>query len=390
MGDEDHPMSTSAFAKIIPALLLLFAGGCASAPDDGAAAGEAQVSDLVTSIEAQPFARIGTGKPGAGENDINTPDGVVFDANGSLLITDAMNHRVQVWDVRNGPRRLGQFGSADVFRGEIVDLAVSPVTGQLIVTDERTYLAYAFDPPSGKEPGDLKLSGYTLTSGDMFSTEVVKKVGGITFDSQGRIYTVDARQNLVRRYDATGKPDPTFKFAEKGGTAYLNGCEGIAIDEKRGNLYVSSEFTSAIQVFDLNDGTPKNKVIGRRNDAAHPTAPTGTSVFSAAVEGLWILDDYLLASDEADGGEGHVMIFDLREESVFDHDADDYARMKADNQKSGYIGSFGSFCSPDSVAAFSDKDGESYVAVADQCHYQVALYKWSDLLTAGKFGRHDP
>lgn len=377
--------------RILSALALsLVAVACAAPPDDHAAGGGPQESELVTAIDVQPYARIGTGNPGAGENDVNTPDGVVFDANGSLLLTDAMNHRVQVWDVRGQTKRLGQFGSADVFRGEIVDLAVSPVSGQLIVTDEDTHLAYAYDPPKKDAAGHLDPAGYTLKTADMFSTEVVKKVGGITFDSQGRIYTVDAKQSLVRRYDPTGKPDPTWKFAEKGGTAYLNGCEGIAVDEKRGNLYVSSEFTSSIQVFDLNDGTPKNKIIGRKNDAARPGTPTGTSVFSAAVEGLWILDDYLLASDESDGGEGHVMIFDLREESVFDHDAEDFARMKANQEKSGFIGSFGSFCSPDSVAAFTDEDGESYVAVADQCHYQVAMYKWSEIQRAGKFGRRSP
>lgn len=383
-------MNARALPRLIPALLLLLSAACSSVTEDAAAAGDPQESALVATIDAKPFATIGTGRPGAGENDINTPDGVTFDGNGSLLITDAVNQRVQVWDVRNGARRLGQFGSAEIFSGEIVDLAVSPVNGQVIVTDEDTHLAYSFNPPAADAQGKLDLAGYTLESRDMFSTEVVKKVGGITFDSKGRIYTVDARQNLVRRYDATGKPDPTFKFAEKGGSAYLNGCEGIAVDEKRGNLYVSSEFTSSIQVFDLNDGTPKNQLIGRRNDAAHPGTPAGKSVFSAAVEGLWIIDDYLLASDEADGGDGHVMIFDLREESVFDHDAEDYAQLKTAKKKSGYVGSFGSFCSPDSVAAFTDKDGQSYVAVADQCHYQVVVYKWADLLEAGKFGRSDP
>ena len=116
--------------------------------------------------------------------------------------------------------------------------------------------------------------------------------------------------------------------------------------------------------------------------------PTGTSLFSASIEGLWILDDYLLAADEADGGEGHIIIFDLASDSIFDHDADDYAKLKADGKKSAFIGGFGNFLSPDSVAAYTDaKSGESYVAVADQGHYQVALYKWSDIKKAGKFGR---
>jgi hypothetical protein len=43
--------------------------------------------------------------------------------------------------------------------------------------------------------------------------------------------------------------------------------------------------------------------------------------------------------------------------------------------------------SPDSVAAFTDTDGESYVAMADQEHYKVDVYKWSEIQKAGNFGR---
>ena len=382
-------MTSKPLLTLLAACIPVLVAACA-APTDDVSTGDQGAAISSTAIAVEPYARIGTGVEGSGLEDINTPDGVVFDKNGSLLLTDALNKRVQVWDVRDKPRRLGQFGSPDVFLGEVVDLAVSPITGQVIVTDEVSKLAYSYRPPTGKEAGDLKLAGYTLEKKDLFSSEVVKKVGGITFDAKGRIYTVDARQNLVRRYDAAGIPDPTWKFVEKGGAALLNGCEGIAVDEKRGNLYVSSEFTSSIQVFDLNDGSPKNRVIGRKSDPLHPEAPTGQSVFSAAVEGLWILDDYLLASDEADGGTGHVMIFDLREESVFDHDATDYAALRAAKKRSGFVGSFGDFCSPDSVAAFTDTDGKSYVAVADQCHFQVAMYKWSEILAAGGFARPRP
>jgi len=374
--------------KTAVALSLLLFGCAATAANPSGDEQGTSGDEVVTGINVQPYARIGTGNAGNGINDISTPDGVIFDARGSLLLTDADNHRMQVWDVRgDAPKRLGQFGDAHVFVGQIVDVAINPKDGKLIVSDEDSHLSYSFLPPKADEDP----AAYKLETPDMFKTETVKKVGGVTFDSKGRLYTVDAHQNLVRRYDETGKPDPTFKFAELGGTAYLNGCEGIAVDEKRGLLYVSSEFTSAIQVFDLETGAPKNHAIGRKTDAAHPGQPTGQSVFASSIEGLWILDDYLLASDEADGGEGHVMIFDLASDSIFDHDATDYAQMKAANKPSAFIGGFGSFCSPDSVAAFTDPQShESYVAVADQCHYQVAMYKWSEVTKAGKFGRHAP
>lgn len=365
------------------AALFLLAPGCAPVVEDGASATE---DALTTTIDVAPFTTIGSGRAGNAEDDINEPDGIVFDSAGNLVFTDAGNKRVQVWDVKSS-RRLGQFGSAEIFHGEIVDLAFSPVSGQLIVTDESAHVAYAFDPPSKRGKGDKAFTDYRFTGKDMFADQNLAKVGGITFDSKGRIYLVDARKNLVSRFDAEGNPDPTWKFAESGSSKFLNGCEGIAIDEKRGNVYVASEFHSAIRVFDIEDGSYKNQMIGRRNDPEGTGTPTGPSVFSAAVEGLWILDDYLLASDEADGSAGHLQIFDLDEPTVFDHAADDYAQLKKDRKPSGWVGSLGDFASPDSVAAFTDADGESYVAIADQNHWQVVVYKWSEIKKAGKFAR---
>lgn len=364
--------------------LLVSASGCASVDGDPSSAESGDA--LTATIEVKSYFTIGTGNAGFGENDINEPDGIVFDQSGNVVLTDAANKRIQVWDVKN-KRRLGQFGSADIFHGDVVDLAFSPVNGQLIVTDESAHVAYAFNPPPKDATGDAAFTDYQFVGHDMFTENALRKVGGITFDSKGRIYLVDARKNLVTRYDADGNPDPTFQFAEKGSVKYLNGCEGVAVDEKRGNLYVSSEFQSTIRVFNLEDGSYKGHMIGRHGDAVDPGTPSGTSTFSAAIEGLWILDDYLLASDEGDGGEGHLQIYDLEDETTFDHDQNDYDQLKAAKKPSGYVGKFGHYLSPDSVAAWTDTDGESYVAIADQGHYKVEVYKWSDIKKAGKFGR---
>lgn len=366
----------------VAAVLLLLAPACAPSEDEDAAD---SADALSAAINVKPMMTIGSGNPGNGDSDIDEPDGVVFDKAGNVVLTDGGNHRVQVWDPRTS-RRLGQFGTSQIFQGNIVDLAFSPVTGQLIVTDESSHMSYGFDPPSQAEKGDAAFTNYKFT-GNLFAANDLKKVGGITFDSKGRIYLVDAHKNLVSRFDAQGKVDPTWKFLEKGSSRFLNGCEGIAIDEKRDNVYVASEFESTIRVFDINDGSYKNQMIGRRNDAAKSGTPTGPSVFSAAIEGLWILDDYLLASDEGDGSTGHLAIFDLQDPTVFDHASDDYAALKKAKKPSAFIGLFGNYASPDSVAAYTDEKGESYVAIADQNHYQVPVYKWSDIKKAGKFAR---
>ncbi|MGH9800875.1 MAG: hypothetical protein ACRD82_10970, partial [Blastocatellia bacterium] len=43
----------------------------------------------------------------------------------------------------------------------------------------------------------------------------------------------------------------------------------------------------------------------------------------------------------------------------------------------------GYFCSPDSIASYTDKtSGEAYIAIADQCNYRLAVYRWSDISKA--------
>ena len=41
----------------------------------------------------------------------------------------------------------------------------------------------------------------------------------------------------------------------------------------------------------------------------------------------------------------------------------------------------GYFCSPDSIATHT-MDGETYIAIADQCNYRLAVYRWSDIARA--------
>ena len=91
-------------------LLALFGlvAGCSSAETESASDDGPQVSDLTSAIDVRPYAVIGSGQGGAGAEDNDAPDGVAFDANGSLLLTDAANHRVQIWSVAGVPKKLGE------------------------------------------------------------------------------------------------------------------------------------------------------------------------------------------------------------------------------------------------------------------------------------------
>jgi DNA-binding beta-propeller fold protein YncE len=359
-------------------------------------------------IEVEPYAIFGSGRPGKGAADFDKPDGVAFAPNGWLLATDAKNRRVQVWDVK-AKTHLGEFGHG-IFGGEIVDIAISP-NGMALITDQTLNLAYAFIPANpGATEGAAKGKSFNYQfKGTRFGEQGFDKLGGVAVDSRGRIYGVDAHLNDVRRYNSDGTVDASWKFDKKraDGDTYLHGCEGIAIDEANGNLFVASEKDSIIQVFDWETGKHKGRLVGAVGDASGK--PSGQSVFSGSVEGLAIAGNYLFAVDES---VGRIQIFDLSNPKAFNTDLAGFGAT-AKSRDGGYKGFFGHgplvdfedknnkalqqqvklgavipgqanppgyFCSPDSIATYADKEsGEIYIAIADQCNYRLAVYRWSDI-----------
>ena len=364
-------------------------------------------------IDVAPFEELGSGHPGKGAADFDKPDGLAFTSDGKLLATDAKNRRIPVWDARTGTR-LGEFGHG-IFGGEIVDIAVTPA-GLVLVTDQLLDLAYAFAPPTpgAKDPETGKPLGpadYQF-KGTRFGEQGFDKLGGIAVDSKGRIYCVDAHLDEVRRFLPTFAPDPSWHFEKTraGGDTYLHGCEGVAIDEADGLVFVSSERDAAIETFDLETGAWKHKVVGASCDASG--ALSGKHVFYGSVEGLAFIRGYLLAVDEA---AGHIHLFDVTRNGAFGTDLASYP-LPTIGRDGGYVGFVGHaprvdfedkkntglqkqvkdeavipgqqnppgyFCSPDSIGAYADPaTGEVYVAVADQCNYRIAVYRWSELSAA--------
>lgn len=363
-------------------------------------------------INVEPYAILGSGRPGKAVSDFDKPDGVAFTPQGWLLATDAKNRRVQIWDVKT-KTHLGEFGHG-IFGGEIVDIAVGP-NGMVLVTDQVLNLAYAFMPP---QPGEKDEKGKPLGpydyqfKGTRLGERHFDKLGGVAIDSKGRIYAVDAHLNEVFRYLPSGANDPTWQFNKQrgDGDTYLHGCEGIAIDEAAGNMYIASEKDAVIQVFDWETGVYKSKLVGAHSDGTGK--PSGKSIFAGSVEGLAIAGKTLFAVDES---AGHIQIFDLNAPNLFNRDLAGLAgTLRARNGGyKGFVGHSpqvdfedklnktlqqqvkdgaiipgqanppGYFCSPDSVATYTEgAGGETYIAIADQCNYRLAVYRWSELAHA--------
>lgn len=327
-------------------------------------------------LDVAPFTVLGSGRPGTLPADIDKPDGLEFAGPGILLVTDAGNHRVQAWDVRTGAR-ICEFGR-EIFGGEITNVAVAP-DRTVYVADSVLNLVYVF------RPGTAGACDYEFV-GTRFGEQGFKKLGGIVVDSRGRLYVVDGKLWEVRRYLPDGKPDPAWKFERTlaDGDTVLHRCEGVAVDEARGLLYVASESDHIVKVFDLETGAFKRRLVGE-------------GVFTTPVEGLAIAQDRLFAVDE---DAGRVRIFALGggepeylgcfgEPARVNFDVDDSPnpdfdlkrRVTAGEVIPGIVNVAGLFCSPDEIAVQVDPaTGETWIAIADQCNYRVVVYRWSDVV----------
>jgi hypothetical protein len=360
-------------------------------------------------IEVEPYLALGSGRPGSAASDFNKPAGVAFSPTGLLFATDDVNRRVQVWDVKTGSR-ITEF-SHEVLMGEIADIAIAP-DSRFLVTDRTRGLAYAFAPrqPVASTEKGRPLGPYDYQfTGVRFGDQGFVKLGGVAVDSKGRVYVVDALRNEVLRFNPDGAPDKTWNFEKTraDGDTYLRGCDGIAIDEAMGDLFVASEKDAVVEVFDWETGAYKNRTVGASKDASGK--PSGKRVFFGSVKGMTVANRRLLAVDES---AGHIQVFDLKLPEAFNNDLDGYAAPQP-VRSSGYQGFFGRaplydfedrtdaelqrkvksgeiipgqanppgyFCSPGAIASHTDRaSGETYIAVTDQCNYRIVVYRWSDI-----------
>jgi len=373
----DAGLASAEFRKDAPWL----ATGCFTS-EGGVPQPEEYCLPSAPELRVQPFRKFGTGKADASLFAINPPDGLAFTSEGLLLATDAMNHRLQIFDPYSG-EHIGSIGDAGLFKGEIVNI-IAMHDGGLLICDETANQIYRF-----KRTADLPVP-FRPYGPPFFHGEGFKKLCGMACDSKERLYIVDGYLGEVRRYLPDFKPDSSWKFQRKrsDNEFILRRTEGIAIDESSGMLFLTSEWDGMIHAFKLETGQWLGKSIGRGTDA-FTGKPLGQSVFSASVEGLAILDNYLLAVDEGQASpsmnhSGHLLIFDLRSPVLYETDADKCRARMAAGVADGLAGWMGLYQSPDSVAVFSGnaKHPEPLIAVADQGAYQVLVYFWKDVLAA--------
>lgn len=104
---------------------------------------------------------------------------------------------------------------------------------------------------------------------------------GAAVDAAGRLYVVDTFLRKVHVYDPKGKRYSAFPERGKGA---LVSPIGIAVDDRRGRIYVSDSAAGAVRVFTREGGKPAGEIRG-----GEMGRPTGIAIHAAKDE-LLVLD----------------------------------------------------------------------------------------------------
>ena len=103
---------------------------------------------------------------------------------------------------------------------------------------------------------------------------------GVTVDAEGRVYVVDYFLRKIHVFDPKGKRYSAFPEKKD---ALLSPI-GIAVDDKRGRIYVSDSAAGAVKVFTKDGGKPAGEIRG-----GEMGRPTGVAIHEAKDE-LLVVD----------------------------------------------------------------------------------------------------
>lgn len=179
------------------------------------------------------------------------PNGVGVAADGSLYVMDRGNYRV----VHLSPdgRLLGAFGKLgrgpqDIYAGW--DLALDPAGNIYICnqvrdeTDITTHDGVKVFAPDGRLLRELGGVDYTYD-------DTSRRPYGVEVDSQGRVYVADYGVEAMRVFDAQGNLLGVF-FGQRGsGDEEFYGLNDVAVDDRRGLVYITDQFNSRVRQFNL-------------------------------------------------------------------------------------------------------------------------------------------
>jgi DNA-binding beta-propeller fold protein YncE len=213
------------------------------------------------------------GRKGFGITDFNTPCGIAVDRHNTIVVSDLLNHRLQVLDLNPRTGELHHrrtIGGKGMGEGQFQFPKGVAVTehGQLLVCDSDNHRIQVFD--MNNKFAFIREIGKKGPENGQFTTPLAICVNWdeelLVSDSLHRIQVFDIEGNFIRSFGTKGKKDGCFKFP----------TEMVVDDENM--LWVCDQENHRVQVLDATDGGavhtwsgfPKTKTEGEEEGAAEP------------------------------------------------------------------------------------------------------------------------
>lgn len=145
------------------------------------------------------------GSEGSGNGEFRHPDGISIDSKGDVFVGDQNNERVQ--EFNQGGEFIGKFGSSGSGSGKFnLGYPIGITTeanGNILVTDtgnNRIELWSSANYATAGQPTYISSFGSAGTTAGHFS-----QVLGLAVDASGNVWTADATNNLLQKFNSKGE-----------------------------------------------------------------------------------------------------------------------------------------------------------------------------------------
>jgi DNA-binding beta-propeller fold protein YncE len=183
------------------------------------------------------------GSLGSGSEQMKDPTGVAVDPRGDVWVADDENNRVDKWKTSSPwpPTFSSSFGSSGTGNGQFNEptgIAVNPINGNVVVSDEKNNRVQVFN-----EKGEfVRTFGSEGTGNGQF-----KEPRGVAVDSKGNVWVTDTGNNRVEEFNEKG--EYVSQFGTKGtGNGQFTEPKGLALDSK-GDIWVADSGNKRIEEF---------------------------------------------------------------------------------------------------------------------------------------------
>ena len=208
------------------------------------------------------------GSYGRGDGQFVWPRAIALDGDGNVFATDDFLNRVSVFDADGG--FLSTWGAPGSDKGQLngpagiaIDNNRAGADGSVVIVDSLNHRVQRFTR-DGEHLGGFGSHGSANGQFDM--------PWGLCLDSDGAIYVADWRNSRVQKFDADGNFLLKFE-ASISGVGALHGPTGVAVDSE-GDVYVADWGNHQLQVYD-SDGRFIASLVG---DAQQPSPWTQTYI----------------------------------------------------------------------------------------------------------------